>query len=144
VWELADIFEVNIAMKVHPGPDVNVCNGVRALSWAGEVLAVGEPIIEDGVEALSLLDVAVDGVGDLLVGSDKVAGLSLHGTDSTMSKEDPLQRLIILVRRRVEAEFALLIVVLCQVEQDGSGLEDFEAVATVVDERGDASVRINL
>lgn len=45
-----------------PGEDVNVRDGVLARAGAGEVLAALQTRVEDGVEALRLVQVAVDAV----------------------------------------------------------------------------------
>lgn len=64
-------------------------------------------------------------------------------TDATHSKEDPLQLLGVLlgVLNRVPGELALLVVHLREIEQDGGGLEDGEAL---VGDGGDAAVGVDL
>ena len=63
-------------------------------------------------------------------------------SDRTHCKEYPLQRFAIFVRvlDRVPSKLVVPVIVLLEIEKDGSGLEDGIVVPVSVDEDGNASV----
>ena len=65
---------------------------------------------------------------------------------STHSEEDPLQHLAIVVRvlLGIKPEDVLLVVMLREIQEDRGGFEHVEVASGVVDDRGDAAVRIQL
>lgn len=62
----------------------------------------------------------------------------------TDSKEDPLQSLVVVVRRRVKTEFALFVVMLGEVKQNSRRFKYFEVVSVVIDEGRNTAVWVNL
>jgi hypothetical protein len=61
-------------------------------------------------------------------------------------KENPLQSLAVFIRipSGIEAKFVILVIVLLQVQQDRSGLEDGKVIAVGIDQDGDAPVGVQL
>lgn len=58
------------------------------------------------------------------------------------SKEYPLKHFALLVRLCGKAKLVVLVIVLEEVQQDSSSLEDNKVISGVIDEDGDASVRV--
>lgn len=108
---------------------------------ADDVLVGGEVGVEDAVEALGLADVALDGVGDLLLGgADEVVGLALHGAEAAVLPAHPGLAAGVVVVVGGEGEEVVAVVAAGEVAEDGDALEDAEAVVVVVDDGGDAAV----
>ena len=64
----------------------------------------------------------------------------------TYCEEEPLEHFAVVVRiiDRVKPVNEVLVIVLGEIEQNSRGLEDTEIIAGVVDEHGNATVRVQL
>jgi len=130
-----------------PGEDIDIGDGEFAATWACEPITVLKSDLQHAVQTLGLVQVTVDRVGELLWGEFvEMVQLPLHGADATVGKEDPLQRLAIVIGLGdgVETEFVVVVVMLLKVQQDGGSLEDNKVVAVGVNEHWDATVRVQL
>jgi hypothetical protein len=76
---------------------------------------------------------------------DRVSS-ALSKTKKHYRKENPLQSLAVFIRipSGIEAKFVILVIVLLQVQQDRSGLEDGKVIAVGIDQDGDAPVGVQL
>jgi hypothetical protein len=68
----------------------------------------------------------------------------LHRTDSTMGEEDPLKHFTVFIGvcLCVEIKLLVLVIVLCEVQEDSSGLENDEIVAGSIDEHRDSTLKL--
>mmetsp|Transcript_5361 Transcript_5361/g.20336 ORF Transcript_5361/g.20336 Transcript_5361/m.20336 type:complete len:301 (-) Transcript_5361:269-1171(-) len=118
-------FEVRVVGHLHalvlPGPqpweDGDVGN---AVGGAAQVGRMGQPLVDDRVEPFRLVGVALDGIGQLLLGIDpEVMGLAQHGPDAAHLEHQPLQHFVLAagVGRQQPPGLA------GEVEQDGAALE---------------------
>jgi hypothetical protein len=155
--------------RVTPDPrvHVDVRERVRAAAGASKVVAVLEADLKHAVESLRLLQVAwkentcelektkhrqqkgltVDRIRDLLwCIPAEVVRLALHGTHTSVSEEDPLEELgvVIRARRRIEAKFVLLVIVLAEIQEDRGTLEHLETPTLAVDKGRDTAVRVDV
>lgn len=145
--EMGELVEVDArpAGGRHPPPVRDVRDGdVVADQVPG--LGGGEVLVQDAVEAPRLVDVAVDAVLDALGRvAVEVVRLALHGPHARVLEEQPVGHLVVLARASRVGDLVVLVVLVDQVLEDASGLEDADllAVGERVRDRGDASVGVD-
>lgn len=145
--EMGELVEVDArpASGRHPPPVRDVRDGdVVADQVPG--LGVGEVLVQDAVEASRLVDVAIDAVLDALGRvAVEVVRLALHGAHARVLEEQPVDHLVVLARAGRVRDLVVLVVLVDQVLQDASRLEDADllAVCERVRNRGDASVGVD-
>src|SRR6185312_15659221 len=137
--EVRKILEPLSLRLVRYGPGVT--GNVRDRILTGEKVTPAEALVEHAVEAVGLLDVALDGVGDLLGRvAREVVVLAGHRTQARDLPEQPLQCLETATQCGRQQPAALL----GEVEEDGAGLEHRKrrtaAGRVVIDDRGDAVI----
>lgn len=129
---------------VDPANQGNVCDAVLAAPRPNDVVTVGQPGVEDAVEAFGLANVALDGVGDLLLGkANKVVRLALHGANASVLPADPRVGACVVVRVNGEGKEVLGVIAPCQVPEDGVALEDGQVVVVVVHNGRDAAIGVD-
>jgi len=161
VWEGVEGVYPGILVDTDPGHHTEVCNAQLALSRASEVFATLETDVEYVVQTGGLVGIAWERVSkdstetisprtllairDILWGVvSKVVCLPLHGTNSAVAKEDPLEHDALVVAPGREEEEAFGVVLANEVEKDSGGFKDAERLWLVfaVDENRDATVGI--
>jgi len=141
--EFVKRFEASELVNPDPGEDVEVGNRDLPTAWANEPVAISEPNLKHTVEPLSLVEVALLRIwNDLRCIPVEMVRLSLHRTYSTMREEDPLKHFTVFIGvcLGVESKLLVLVIVLCEVQEDSSGLEDDEIVAGSIDEHRDPTI----
>src|SRR5947207_13567120 len=136
VGALAHHLRLGAADQVERHRDPRVGRDVRDRVVAGEELDAREPVVHDLQQARGLRDVAVDGVGDLLLRHVReVVGLAHHRADVRHLPHEPLERPgVPWIAGRQEPPRLL-----GEVDEDGARLEERE-VGLAVDDRRDLAV----
>ena len=131
---------------LHPAPmrDIRDCALV-----ANEIVRLGilEMLLQHRVQAARLVLISVDAVLDLLRRvSEEMVGLSLHRAHAAVQEEKPVVDFIALAGTLGVGDLVLRVVLLDEVLQDGTGLEeaDLLAVGEGVSHGWDAAVRVDL
>lgn len=116
-----------------PWVDIDVSNAVFSLSGTSQIISAVQTDIQYLIKALGLIQITFLPVGNIFWGSTvEVVGLPLHGADTAVCEEDPLQHLTVMLGllQRVEPQLVILVIMLGQVEQDSGRFEDAEPVGT--------------
>lgn len=165
--QVRELFDVDTCPEciVAPAKVALVCNGVLAANKP--IARFAESSVKHTIQSPSLILVACDTVWLWSEGtsvsslnaynllwcvSEEVVGLALHGSlvsdgsleqhsyESRVHEEHPLKHIVVLLRAKLKAELAVLVIFVGQVEHDGARLSHAVVVVAFVNDTGNTAV----